>query len=123
MEGGEGTVIEDYILRYLSAQLEGVPGAIGQPSPLPPTCFPIKKTDGETKNLISTDTLSVYAYATSEYESAQLNERIKQAMQAMDEQDAICNVAFYTDFSDDDTERKVARYQSIYNVTYYSDEV
>lgn len=45
------------------------------------------------------------------------------AMQAMDEQDAICNVAFYTDFSDDDTERKVARYQSIYNVTYYSDEV
>lgn len=116
-------MIEDYTLRYLSAQLEGVPGAIGQPSPLPPTCFSIKKTDGETKNLISTDTLSVYAYAASEYESAQLNERIKQAMQAMDEQDAICNVAFYTDFSDDDTERKVARYQSIYNVTYYSDEV
>ena len=38
-------------------------------------------------------------------------------------QDAICNVAFYTDFSDDDTEYKVPRYQSIYNVTYYSDEV
>ena len=70
-----------------------------------------------------TDTLSIYAYAPSEYEAAQLNERVKQAMLAMAGQDAICNVAFYTDFSDDDTEYKVPRYQSIYNVTYYSDEV
>ena len=110
-------MIEDYTLHYLSTQLDGVPGAIGRPSPLPPTCFAIKKTDAETSNMIPTDTLSIYAYA------AQLNERIKQAMQAMAGQDAICNVAFYTDFSDDDTEYKVPRYQSIYNVTYYSDEV
>lgn len=48
--------------------------------------------------MIPTDTLSIYAYAPSEYEAAQLNERIKQAMQAMAGQDAICNVAFYTDF-------------------------
>lgn len=116
-------MIEDYTLRYLSAQLDGVPGAIGQPSPLPPTCFAIKKTDAETTDMIPTDTLSIYAYAPSEYEAAQLNERIKQAMLAMAGQDAICNVAFYTDFSDDDTEYKVPRYQSIYNVTYYSDEV
>ena len=116
-------MIEDYTLRYLSAQLDGVPGAIGQPSPLPPTCFAIKKTDAETANLIPTDTISIYAYAPSEYEAAQLNERIKRAMLAMAGQDAICNVAFYTDFSDDDTEYKVPRYQSIYNVTYYSDEV
>ena len=116
-------MIEDYTLRYLSAQLDGVPGAIGQPSPLPPTCFAIKKTDAETANLIPTDTLSLYAYAPSEYEAAQLNERIKQAMQTMTDQDAICNVAFYTDFSVVDTVYKFPRYQSIYNVTYYSDEV
>ena len=48
---------------------------------------------------------------------------MKEFRQAMAGQDAICNVAFYTDFSDDDTEYKVPRYQSIYNVTYYSDEV
>ena len=116
-------MIEDYTLHYLSNQLDGVPGAIGRPSPLPPTCFAIKKTDAETSNMIPTDTLSIYAYAPSEYEAAQLNERIKEAMQAMASQDAICNVAFYTDFSVDDTEYKVPRYQSIYNVTYYSDEV
>lgn len=116
-------MIEDFTLRYLSSKLDDVPGAIGQPSPLPPYCFVIKKTDSETSNMIPTDTLSLYAYAPSEYEAAQLNERIKQAMQTMADQDAICNVAFYTDFSDDDTEYKVPRYQSIYNVTYYSDEV
>ena len=76
-------MIEDYTLRYLSARLDGVPGAIGQPSPMPPTCFAIKKTDAETTNMIPTDTLSIYAYAPSEYEAAQLNERIKQAMLAM----------------------------------------
>ncbi|HJB42336.1 MAG TPA: hypothetical protein H9945_07545, partial [Candidatus Gemmiger avicola] len=86
-------MIEDYTLHYLSNQLDGVPGSIGRPSPLPPTCFAIKKTDAETRNMIPTDTLSIYAYAPSEYEAAQLNERIKEAMQAMASQDAICNVA------------------------------
>lgn len=116
-------MIEDYTLRYLSAQLDGVPGAIGQPSPLPPTCFAIKKTDAETTNMIPTDTLSIYAYAPSEYEAAQLNERIKQAMLAMAEQPEICSVKLYTDFSSPDTEVKSPRYQAIFYVTYYESEV
>lgn len=115
-------MIEEFILRYLS-ELTEHPVSVGRPSPLPTRCYAIEKTDSETKNMISTDTITVYSYAPTEYEAASMSKQIRAWMIAMAERPEICSVKLYTDFSSPDTEVKEPRYQAIFYVTYYESEV
>ena len=115
-------MIEAFILQYLSGSM-GKPVFFGRHISMPPEYYAISKTDSETRNMIRTDTISVYSYAATEYAAANMNQQVIGQMLAMAEKPEICSVKLFTDFSSPDTEVKSPRYQAIFYVTYYESEV
>ena len=79
----------------------------------------LEKTGSGCDAGIYTATLAVQSYGGSDYEAAQLNHHVVQAMQNADTLPEIVSCELNTDYNFPDTTRKRPRYQAVFSVTHY----
>lgn len=84
----------------------------------PPQFVLIEKTGSSTKNHIESATLALQSYAGSLYLAAELNEKVKKAMDNIATLTDISKSKRNTDYNYTDTARKQYRYQAVYDLVY-----
>ena len=110
-------MVEETILDYLNDTLEEQ--ALMEHSGHEPECFVlIEKTGSSTENHIEHATLAIQSYAPTMYQAAQLNYRVKKAMEKSialpDISRCVCN----SDYNYTDTTQKRDRYQAVFDIVY-----
>lgn len=111
-------MIEKTVLDFLNEKLP-VTVYTSIPEDPPDRFVILRKGDSGRENLIDSAMLVVRSYAESEWEAAQLNERVKVVMDALPELDEIASSKLSGDYPFPDTTIKRHRYQAVYDVTHY----
>lgn len=110
-------MIETTVLDYLSSVLPE-PCSLEVPERPPVRFVVLEKTGSSRKNFINTATFAVQSYAPSLFEAAELNERVKAAMDELILLPDIFSAKLDSDYNFTDTTTKQYRYQAVYNITY-----
>lgn len=110
-------MIELIVLDFLKAR--GFHAYMEMPQNPPDKFLLIQKTGGGGREHIFDATIAIQSYAPTLYETAQLNEILKIAMEFLIENDEICHVELNSDYNFTDTQTKRYRYQAIYNIVHY----
>ena len=110
-------MIEKVILDYLNNTLR-CPVYMEKPEKPPDRYVLIEKTGGSEENFIKSATVALQSYAESLFSAAELNEDVKEAMDAITVLDCIGSSEYNTDYNFTDTSKKGYRYQEIYDLTY-----
>lgn len=79
----------------------------------------LEKTGSSEENHIQHATIAIQSYAKTKYESAKLNEQVKNAMNDIIVLDTISKSKLNSDYDFTDTTKKQYRYQAIYEMVYY----
>ena len=111
-------MIEIDILQYLDNELD-VPVFMEEPEVQPGRYVLIEKTAGGKENHICRATLAIQSYAESMLEAAELNERVKKAMDDAAILPVVGKSQLNSDYNFTDTETKRYRYQAVYNLVHY----
>lgn len=110
-------MIEEVILSYLERTLD-VPVYTEQPEEQIEKYVLFEKTGSSRKNYINHATVVFQSYADSLYNAAQLNEKVKNAMDSIIFEEDISKAALNSDYPYTDTTKKRYRYQAVYDLTY-----
>lgn len=110
-------MIEKTILDYLSARLN-VPVVMEIPEKPADSFVRIEKTGGYREDYINHATFALQSYAPTLYQTAELNERVKAAMDDMPYHEDVSRSQLNSDYNFTDTARKRHRYQAVYDITY-----
>lgn len=110
-------MIETTILDYLSSVLPE-PCSLEVPERPPARFVVLEKTGSSRENHINTASFAVQSYAPSLFEAAELNERVKAAMDDLILLPDIFSSKLDSDYNFTDTATKRYRYQAVYNITY-----
>lgn len=78
----------------------------------------IEKTGSGKENHINSATFAIQSYSTSLYKAAELNERVKEAMDAMACDTDISKAKLNSDYNYTDTTTKSYRYQAVYDLVF-----
>ena len=111
-------MIELIVKNYLSTKLE-IPIVFENQTNLPKRFILIQKTSGSRENFLNSSTIAIQSYAESMFESAKLNEKIKNLMYDLIMVDEVSSVDLNSDYNFTDTETKQYRYQAIFDIHYY----
>lgn len=107
-------IIKQYIDNHLS-----VPSFLQYPE-IPPKRFVLfEKTGSRKNNYLSSSTFAFQSYAESMYESALLNEEVKQVVEDMMELDEVRGIQLNSDYNFTDTTTKEYRYQAVFDIKHY----
>ena len=79
----------------------------------------IQKTGGGKSNHLPSATFAFQSYHKSKFEAAKLNERVKEAVESLIEQDEIRGLSLNSDYDFTDTTTKEYRYQAVYDIRHY----
>ena len=112
-------MIEQRLLEYLNSSLSPVPCYMEMPEDPTGQFVIIDKTGSSVTNRITKANFAIQSYADTLYEAAELNERVKEAMDSMLELDTISKVELNSDYNFTDTDLKAYRYQAVFVLTYY----
>ena len=110
-------MIETIVLDYLSSVLPE-PCSLEVPERPPARFVVLEKTGSSRTNFIDTASFAVQSYAPSLFEAAELNERVKAAMDDLILLPDIFSSKPDGDDNFTDTATKKYRYQAVYNITY-----
>lgn len=110
-------MIEEIVLDYLNKVLD-VPVDTEMPENNPSKYVLIEKTGSSSENFIKSATIALKSHATSLYEAAELNEKVKAAMDNIVVLDTISSSKLNTDYNFTDTTKKRYRYQAVYDLFY-----
>lgn len=111
-------MIELIVKNYLSTKLE-TPIVFEHQKNLPKRFILIQKTSGSRENFLNSSTIAIQSYAESMFETAKLNEKIKNLMYDLITVDEVSSVDLNSDYNFTDTETKQYRYQAIFDIHYY----
>ena len=120
-------MIEKIVLDYLSTALTetvgsstvAIPVSLEVPAqPTPQRYVVIEKTGSSTINRIPTANVAVQSCATTLYDAAALNEKVKAAMDAIVSLSAIGACRLDTDYNFTDPSSKTYCYQAVFRITY-----
>lgn len=111
-------MIEITIRQHLSEVLD-VPVLLERPLKPPDRYVLFEKTGSGKSNQIKTATFAFQSYAKSMLNAAQLNEKVKDALDGMLNQNDIYRVQLNSDYNYTDTETKEYRYQAVYDIGHY----
>ena len=111
-------MIETTVLNYLGTSL-AVPCYMEMPEDPSGSFVVIEKTGSSVTNRITKATFAIQSYAPSLAEAADLNELVKEAMDAMVELNIISKTELNSDYNYTDTAMKAYRYQAVYVITHY----
>ena len=112
-------MIEQRLLEYLNSSLSPVPCYMEMPEDPTGQFVIIDKTGSSVTNRITKANFAIQSYADTLYEAAELNERVKEAMDSMLELGTISKVELNSDYNFTDTDLKAHRYQAGFVLTYY----
>lgn len=111
-------MIEKTLLDYLADRLT-VPVRMETPEKPPKSYVVIQKTGSRRENRVDAATFAIQSIAPSLYAAAQLNVKVKEAMEEMEDSVAgIFRVELNGDYNFTNTATKERRYQAVYNITY-----
>lgn len=114
-------ILEAMLYRHLSSKLD-VPVYLEEPDdgePVGDGYVVFERTGSSETNFITNATIAVQSYGKSLFMAAELNEKVKQAMDSAVELDAISRSKLNTDYNYTDTTKKKYRYQAVYDLVYY----
>lgn len=110
-------MIESIVLDYLNKTLD-VPAYMETPEDKPEEYVLVEKTGSSVENFICSATLALQSYAQSLLKAAELNEKVKVAMDGIIILDDISKSKLNTDYNFTDTTKKEYRYQAVYDLVY-----
>lgn len=110
-------LIEPIVLSYLQAKLD-VPVFMEIPAHPTDTFVTIQKIDAGERDHIFAVTLEIHSYAQSKFEAAELDDKVREAMENIVELDAISASKFGGGNDAPNTSTKMYRYRSYYNLFY-----
>ena len=111
-------MIEMIMIDYLKNSLEM--DVFGEFPEDPPSSFLIVEKTGSRKNeMIDFATIAIQSYAPSLYGAAELNSRVKAAMENIVELPSVNAADLNSDYNFTDLSMKRHRYQAIYEITHY----
>lgn len=108
-------MIEKIILDYLTENID-IPSYLERPEVKPERCILFEKTSGGKENLINSATFAFQSYGTSLYDSALINEELKEVIEKMVELPDIGGVKFNTDYNFTNPRTKEYRYQAVFDI-------
>lgn len=111
-------MVEKIVKDYLQSNLE-MPVRLEEDDDLGKEYVLIEKTGSGVEDHIKRATLVVQSYSMSLYGAAELNERVKEAMEKIIELDDICRCNLNSDYNYTDTNRKKYRYQAVFDIVHY----
>lgn len=110
-------MIEKIVLDYLKSILD-IPVYMEVPDKEPNKYVLIEKTGSSAENYINSATFALQSYAESLYLAAELNEKVKTAMDNIIILDSISKSDLNSDYNFTDTTKKKYRYQAVYELFY-----
>lgn len=111
-------MIEIVIRKYLASQLD-VPVYLERPDNPPEKYVLFEKTGSGKSNHILSATFAFQSYGKTMLETAQLNERVKYAVDGLLSQNEIHSVRLNSDYNYTDTTTKEYRYQAVFDIGHY----
>ena len=114
-------MIEKVILDYLSGALD-VPVYMEMPEDTTVPAVLIEKTGGLSRNRVYESTVAIQTYGNTLYDAAELNERVKEAMDNLASQPEVSHVGLIGDYNFTNYNRsssKLYRYQAVYQISHY----
>ena len=111
-------MIELIILNHLQDKLPE-PVDLEKRSPQTGGYVVFEKTSGGKSNHLPSATFAFQSYGESLYQAAELNERVKYAVESLIELDEIRGLDLNSDYNFTDTATKEYRYQAVYDIRYY----
>lgn len=111
-------MIEAIIIEYLNTKLN-IPTYAEIPTKKPKKYIIVEKIDGGRVNHIKASTVSVYSYGSSLFESAELDEMVKNAMEMIVEDERVSSCRIGGEDRNIDTDNKEYRYETIFNLFHY----
>lgn len=113
----EARIIEVYLIEYLTKEL-GIP-IYGQGEDAEEGSFVvIEKLGSYVENFTRHATIALKSYGATLLESAELNERVKSAMDDIIKKPEISYSKLNSDYNFTDTTTKKYRYQAVYDLVY-----
>lgn len=110
-------IIEAYLIEYLTKEL-GIP-IYGQEEDTEDGSYVvIEKLGSYVENFTRHATIALKSYGTTLLESAELNERVKNAMDDIIKKPEISFSKLNSDYNYTDTTTKKYRYQAVYDLVY-----
>ena len=110
-------MIEFTVKGYLDRRLD-VPVYMELPKEHAKTYVLIEKTGSSSRDHINHATFAVQSVSTRLANAMLLNEIVKEAMQSMTELPEISRVSLNSDYNFTDTEKKIPRYQAVYDLVF-----
>ena len=110
-------MIETIILNYLLNKLSE-PVYMERPVDHPAKYVLLEKTGSSVEDHIRTATFAVQSYGQTMYDAAELNERVKEALEASITLPEIFRAKLNSDYNYTDTASKVYRYQAVFDFVY-----
>lgn len=110
-------MIETIVLDHLSSVLPE-PCSLEVPERPPARFVVLEKTGSSRENYINTASFAVQSYGPSLFEAAELNERVKAAMDELIQLPDIISSDLDSDYNFTDTSTKRYRYQAVYDIIY-----
>ena len=111
-------MIEIIIKDFLDSQLT-VAALLEKPIHSPKHYVLLEKVGSDKKNHLSSSTFAFQSYAESMYESAKLNEELKNAVEGLIVLNEISSVKLNSDYNFTDTTTKEYRYQAVFDIKHY----
>ncbi|MCB5934494.1 hypothetical protein LI012_06455 [Caldibacillus thermoamylovorans] len=111
-------MIEIIILNHLKSKLTE-PVSLEKPSAQTGNYVVFEKTSSGKSNHLTSATIAFQSYGKTLYEAAELNERVKSAVESLIELDEIRGITLNSDYNFTDTTTKEYRYQAVYDIRYY----
>ena len=111
-------MIELVIKNYLDGHLD-VPSFFEHQNGLEGKYVLVEKISGGKKNMLNSSVFAFQSYADSLFESVQLNEQVKEVVEAMIELPEITGIQLNSDYNFTDTQTKKYRYQAVFDINYY----
>lgn len=111
-------MIELIILEHLKSRL-AEPVSLEKPSKQTGSYVVFEKTSSGKTNHLPTATIAFQSYADTLYNAAELNEKVKNAVESLIELDEIRGLDLNSDYNFTDITTKEYRYQAVYDIRYY----
>ena len=115
-------MIETTLVKYLNDNLN-VETFAEYPENAPEQFVLVEKTGSSLKYTIANATIAIQSYADTLIDAMKLNEEVKKAMESLWELDSMIRCELNTDYNFTDTQTRKYRYQAVYDITYYKEDV
>ena len=113
-------MIEKTVLDYMDRELDPpVYMEVPEGETLPDKYVLLEKTGSRSGDHIRSATFAVQSYAESMEEAAKLNEEVKAAMDGLISLNEVTRSQLNSDYNFTDQQKKIYRYQAVYDVTHY----